>query len=119
MQQFLKQVSAIVIGNIIALTLILAIGTHFFFRGSDKAPSFSDKIVLHVDLRGEVVERMPSPLSKLLKGNREEKLALIALKEAFQRGQEDPRVHGLYLEANDLKAGWAQLEEMREALLAF
>ncbi|XWN35297.1 MAG: signal peptide peptidase SppA [Roseivirga sp.] len=119
MKRFLRQVLAVVIGNFVALVLLFGAGAWLLFFQSGKKPLVDDPAVLQVNLHGKVVERASDALLEFLKINREEVVDLVALKKALQQAQEDPKVRGIYLEANDLKAGWAQLEEIREALLAF
>jgi len=43
----------------------------------------------------------------------------MALKDAIKHAREDKNIQGIYLEASALRAGWASLEEIRNALLSF
>jgi protease IV len=115
-QQFVKQVLIVVVGIFISMVLFVVIGLLLLQPGK---PRITDKTVLHIALRGKVVERSPDTLIQLVKGEQEQVIDLLALKDAIRHAQEDSNIQGIYLEANALKAGWASLEEIRNALLSF
>lgn len=116
MQQFVKQVLIVVVGIFTSMVLFAVIGVVLLQPGK---PRITDKTVLHIALRGKVVERSPDALMQLFKGEQEQVIDLLALKDAIKHAQEDKNIQGIYLEANVLKAGWASLEEIRNALLSF
>jgi protease-4 len=56
---------------------------------------------------------------RFFKGEQEQVIDLLALKDVIKHAAVDSNIQGIYLEANALKAGWASLEEIRNALLSF
>jgi protease IV len=116
MKSILKQVLIVVIGIFTSVVLFLAIGLLLL---QPSKPKITDKTVLHIALRGEVVEHIPDTLKQFFQGEQDKVIDLIALKNTIEYAQKDKNIQGIYLEADALKAGWASLEEIRNALLAF
>ena len=116
MQHFFKQILIVVIGILTSLALLVGI---LLLLLQPSKPKLADKTVLHIALCGSVVERVPDTLMQLFKGNQEKVIDLLALKGAIKHAQKDKNIQGIYLEADVLNAGWASLEEIREALLSF
>ncbi len=120
MRNFFRQVLAVVLG--IFASLVFLIGIVFLLIQlclHPNQPKLADKTVLRIALRGEVVERATHTPEELLSGNHEEVMELLTLKEAINCAQREKNIKGIYLEAGNLKAGWASLEEIRSALLSF
>jgi protease-4 len=111
-----KQILIVVAGIFISMVLFLGIGLLLL---QPSKPKITDKTVLHIALRGKVVEHIPDTLNQLFQGEQEKVIDLIALKNTIKHAQEDDNIQGIYLEANALKVGWASLEEIRNALLSF
>ena len=116
MKKLFKQVLIVVLGIFIALGI--AIKLLLLLVAPSKLP-ITDKTVLHISLRGRVVEHAPVALLKIFKIGQEEVVDLMCLKAAIQQATKDQRIQGIYLEADALKVGWASLEEIRQALLDF
>ncbi|MEL6358531.1 MAG: signal peptide peptidase SppA [Bacteroidota bacterium] len=70
-------------------------------------------------LQGNVVERINDSWGRLIQDDQEAAVDLLALKEAIKHAQKDKNIQGIYLEIGRLRAGWASLEEIQEALLSF
>ncbi|MHA7877954.1 MAG: signal peptide peptidase SppA [Bacteroidota bacterium] len=119
-KQILRQVLIVVISIFISLfiSILLIIGVGASLAQLSK-PKITDKTVLHIVLRGKVVEHSPITLRQLMQRERDEEVDLIALKCAIKNAQKDKNIRGIYLEAHDLSAGWATLEEIRSLLLSF
>ncbi len=115
MKRFFQQVLIVVLGIFTSLALLVGI---LLLLLQPSKPKLTDKTVLYIALRGSVVEHATDTF-RLFKAGQEEVLDLLALKEAIKHAQEDTKIQGIYLEADALKAGWASLEEIREALLSF
>jgi protease IV len=116
MKSIFKQVLIVVAGIFASLVIFLAISLSLL---QPRKPKITDKTVLHIVLRGEVVEHVPDTLRKFFQGEEEKVIDLIALKDTIEYAQKDKNIQGIYLEVNALKVGWASLEEIRNALLAF
>ncbi len=115
MIRLFKQVFVTVVGIFIALAILLNV---FLLSLQPAKPKITHKSVLQIVLQGGIVERAPSAPSYLT-GGQEETIDLERLKEAIKHAQGDTHIQAIYLEAGALRAGWAQLKEIREALLAF
>jgi protease IV len=115
-KRILKQVLIVVIGVFTSMALFVVL---LLLLLQPSKPSITDKTVLHIALRGRVVEHAPDTLMQLFQKEQEQIIDLLALKDAIKHAQEDSNIRGIYLEANALKAGWASLEEIRNALLSF
>jgi protease-4 len=71
---------------------------------------------LALDVEGGLPEEPPSGLSGLLGSAPPSVRGLV---EAVDRGAADPRVKGLVLRVGSVDAGWARVQEVRDALLRF
>ena len=111
-----KQVLIVVVGVFTSLALFA--GMCLLLFQPDK-PEVTDKAVLHIALRGKVVEHTPDTFMQSFQGEQERIIALTTLREAIEHAQTDKNIQGIYLEVDSLRAGWASLEEIRNALLAF
>ena len=115
-RQFFKQVLVVVVAIFVSLFLFVGISA---LSLQPSSPKITSKTVLRITLHGKVVERPPSEFSQLLAGQQEREIDFFALKKAIQEAQADKNIQGIYLASEDLQAGWAGLEEIRAALLAF
>ncbi len=111
-----KQVFIVVAGIFTSVVLFLGMG---LFLLQPSKPKITDKTVLHIALRGKVVEYIPDTLKQFFQGEQEKVIDLMALKDAIRHAQEDKNIRGIYLEVDALRVGWASLEEIRSALLSF
>jgi len=120
MKQIFKQVLIVVAGLFISLSLFIGmgIGVGLFLLQPSK-PKITDKTVLHIALRGKVVEHIPDTFNRFFQGKQDMVIDLMVLKDAIRHAQADKNIQGIYLEADALKAGWAVLDEIRNALLSF
>ena len=116
MKRFLQQVLIVILGVFTSLALLIGI---LLLLLQPSKPKLTDKTVLHIALRGSVVEHVTDTFTELLQGRGNEEISLLTLKKAIKHAQEDKNIQGIYLEAATLQAGWASLEEIREALLSF
>ncbi|RMG45828.1 MAG: signal peptide peptidase SppA [Acidobacteria bacterium] len=73
--------------------------------------------VLHIDLDGPVVEIAPrDPIAEML-GRR--RLSMRDLLDGLEKASEDHAIEGLLLDIGSPSLGWAQIEELREAIRRF
>ena len=112
LHQILVTVAAIFIAAVIFTNMLI-----WLIQPSQ--PKITKKTVLRIALDGKVVEYLPSDPLSMLARRPEGRINLLLLKKAILHAQEDARIQGICLEARALRAGWAQLEEIRQALQAF
>jgi len=115
-KRILKQVLIVVLG--IFISLFLFVGTSLLLLQPSK-PKITSKTVLRVALSGKVVEYSPAMFTHLFQRDHERIIDLIAFKDTIKHAQKDKNIQGILLEVDALKAGWASLEEIRNALLSF
>ncbi|MGI2298463.1 signal peptide peptidase SppA [Candidatus Cardinium hertigii] len=115
-KSFIKQVFTIAIGCFISLLSLCYIVLIVFSKlTTTDVKEVANNSVLSFNMEGRVVERMPNGLFGSNKGMVNFKVATKAIHEATK----DNRIRAIYLDLSYLYGGWATLEEIREALLAF
>ena len=123
MLQFLKYVLATIVGLLLFsfIGLLLLIGIGAAFSTSDSKVSVATNSVLKVDLNQTIQERsVDNPFSDFgFSGNDGNTLGLIDLKEALTAAKTDDNIKGIYLQSENPQAGWATIEEVRNALIDF
>jgi protease IV len=120
MRQFLKFVLATIVG-VVLLTLI-GIGLLAGLAGaasSGEKVSVKSNSVLKLNLNTAIDERTTDvPFSFGADGDNN-KIGVLDLKTALRQAKTDPNIKGIYLQSEYPQAGWASLEEIRNALLDF
>ncbi len=126
MLQFLKYVLATIVGLIVfsIVSLFLVVGIAAAIGSSQEDTSLKDNSVLKLDLNHSIVENVSDDENpfKDLGGpfmDSNESIGMVQLREALKRAAVDSHIKGIYLQAHYPQAGYAQLEEIRNALLAF
>ncbi len=123
MLQFLKYVLATVVGlllfSFVGFLLLLGVGAAF--SSSSSKQTISDNAVLKIDLDKPVQERTTENPFKGFGtfGGPSDAIGLIDIKEALRHAKTDDKIKGIYLTAAMPQAGWASLEEIRNALIDF
>ncbi len=113
-------ISLAVIGGITILTTIISIivisivGT-FAWKHKEEV---SGKTVLEIDLSKDIVEYVPpdDPFAMVMF---EDRLNMLDMIEALEKASEDKRVVGLICRISQAKMGFAQIQELRNAVIAF
>jgi protease-4 len=122
MLQFLKYVFATIVGLIIfsIVSFLLFIGIASIFSNSDEKTSVAEKSVLKLDLNQDIRENISptDPISEAF-ANETGKLSLIEIKDAIANAKLDSKIKGIYLKCESPQAGFATLEEIRNALNDF
>ncbi len=124
MRQFLKYVLATIVGlllfSFIGFLLLVGIGTALS-SSSDKKADVKENSVLKLDLDKPIQERsVDNPFSGFGPVNGTgDAIGLIELKRALKEAKEDDNIKGIYLQTESPSAGWASLEEVRNALIDF
>ncbi len=126
MLNFLKYVFATIVGLFVftLLSFFLLIGIGAAIGSSEDQVTLKDNSVLKLDLNHPIVENAAeddNPLKNLGGpfADNQEDVGLTQIREALTRAAQDSHIKGVYLQAHYPMAGYAQLEEIRNALLAF
>ena len=85
-------------------------------------PTYKEKnnTILYLNLKGELNERSKeNPLSLLYSEKSEMSLGLDDILKAIKTAKDNDNIKGIYIEANGLFAGYASIDEIRQALLDF
>ncbi|MBN8821417.1 MULTISPECIES: signal peptide peptidase SppA [unclassified Spirosoma] len=123
MMQFLKYVLATIVGLILFsfVGFLMLIGLGAAFSSSDTKTSVASNSVLKLDLDKPIEERSSNnpfgdfgPIRST-----GDAIGLIELKQALKDAKEDKNIEGIYLKTETPAAGWASLEEIRNALIDF
>jgi protease-4 len=95
-----------------ALVVIVVLAT-----GAGRGPTVPRKAILMLDLRGGVIEHVhTSPALRLSRGPR---LAMLDIVEGMQSAATDPRIKGLLVDVSAVSAGYAHVQEIRDAIARF
>ncbi len=121
MWNFIKNVFTVVVGlilfNILVLSgILLLVGV----SSTKNTETINNQSVFQLKLDKEIVERENEKLfsgtSILPSGST---ISLIELKRAIALAKKDDKIKGIYLDLSTVQAGFATLEEIRNALLDF
>lgn len=126
MLQFLKYVLATVVGLILftIVSFFILVGIAAAVGSSQDTTALKDNSVLKLDLNHAIVENVSddeNPFKDLAGSfmDSNESIGMVQIREALKRAAADNHIKGIYLQAHYPQAGYAQLEEIRNALLAF
>src|SRR5919202_5778636 len=124
MRQFLKYVLATVVGLLLFsfVGFLLLVGfTAALTSSADNKTDVKENSVLKIDLDKPIQERgEDNPFNGFGPFNgTSDALGLIEIKQALKKAKEDNNIKGIYLQTERPSAGWATLEEIRNALIDF
>ena len=128
MGQFLKQTFASLIGSLLALLLLVALGASglaLFFVSTvfrEDAVKIKDKTVLVFDLSTPISDtKPPSGLGDALSGQEPSPMTLRQVLDSIEKATEDEQIVGLFLDGRRTQSeqGYALLTEIRGALEEF
>ncbi|GAB3884326.1 signal peptide peptidase SppA [Spirosoma agri] len=124
MRQFLKYVLATIVGLLLFsfVGFLLLIGLSAALSSSaDQKVEVKENSVLKIDLDKPIEERSADnpfngfgPFS-----SSGDAIGLIELKQTLKEAKEDDNIKGIYLQTENPSAGWASVEEIRNALIDF
>lgn len=122
MIQFLKYVLATIVGLFLfsVLSIFLLAGIGSAFSSSSAETSVAENSVLKIDLNQVVTENAPEkdPFSEIFSDG-PGKIGLVDIKETLANAKLDPNIKGIYLKIEYPMAGFATIEEIRNALIDF
>ncbi|RYF69883.1 MAG: signal peptide peptidase SppA, partial [Cytophagaceae bacterium] len=121
MRQFLKYLLATLLGLFIFTFLGIIIFAGIIGAASSKKETTVTKnSVLKLDLNEPIRERSSeNPFAAFGGSGDANVLGLIEIKEALKKAKDDDNIQGIYIDAQNPQAGWATLEEVRNALIDF
>src|SRR5688500_11177650 len=118
MKNFLTSCLGTIVGLILFIVILFA-----FLIGSvntDNEIAVSDNSVLVIKLDKRITElELEEPLAEVFPGSINESLGLVELKDAIRQAKNDSKVKGIYLNAPFVIAGFATVQELRDALIDF
>lgn len=124
MAQFLKYVLATLVGlflfTIIGFFLLVGIGSAVSATSGSEEKEVAENSVLRIDLNQTIAENAApeDPFTEVL-GDGTGQIGLVDIKSALKKAAKDPNIKGVYLKLEYPMAGYATLEEVRNALLEF
>jgi len=122
MRQFLKYVLATLVGLFIFgfVGFMLLVGVSAALSSGDKTVVKSNS-VLRLNLDNPIREQsVDNPFKMFEPFNSDgDVLGLIEIRQALEKAKDDDNIKGIYLESQYPQAGWATIEEVRNALLDF
>lgn len=123
MKQFFKFMFASMLGTFLTLTLLLLISMGIIIgiaaSASDETVEISKNTVLLVKLDKTIVDRAPkSPFNFNLSGT-EKMMGLDVILENLKKAKKDDNIAGILLNLEEIPAGIATIDEVREGLLDF
>jgi protease IV len=126
MLQFFKYVLATIVGLflfiILGIFLLAGIGAAI---GGDSKSTVEENTILKLNLNRSIKDYVPKdddPLSNLVGSfgdTAPEPVGIVQIQKALANAKVDPNIKGIYLEATMPDAGYANLEEVRNALIDF
>ena len=122
MRQFLKYVLATLVGLFLFgfVGFLLLVGVSAAFSSGDKTVVKSNS-VLRLNLDNPIREQgVDNPFKAFEPFNSDgDVLGLIEIREALEKAKTDDNIKGIFLESQYPQAGWATIEEVRNALIDF
>lgn len=127
MRQFFKFVFASMLGVVLSfivlfLIMIAVIGGIVASAGKDKEVRVSANSVMHIGLGYPIAERTPkNPFENMNFFSFEDNktLGLNDILAGIEKAKTDDKIKGIYMDVSSVQAGFATLEEIRNALIDF
>lgn len=122
MKNFFKQVLATVVGLIAfgaIVTFMGIISIVGMIASGDSTPEVSNNSVMVLNLSGVIDEQGQEDFLGTLTGNTMSNLGLDNMLSAIKKAKGNDKIKGIYIEAGILQAGYATMQEIRNALLDF
>lgn len=122
MKQFFGSLLGALVGVVISSVIIvfIIIGVISSAISDKKEVEVKANSILHLKLDGPVIEREPkNEFAKITGFSEEKKMGLDAIVESIRKAKTDPEIKGIFIETQDIDAGMASVEEIRNALIDF
>lgn len=123
MKEFFKYVLATVVGLIVFGIVIGILGVMSvvgMISSGQSTKNVSDNSVLVLDLNGAIEEQVgEDDFLSMLSGNSFSTIGLSKTLSAIKKAKDNDHIKGIYIQAGALSADFAQIQEIRDALLDF
>jgi len=119
MKQFFKFFTASCLGTIVALSLIILIGSVWIGMISSKKPKIGSKTVLELDLSQQIPEMTDNVASDQFDFEGKEYPGLRTIKRAIAHAADDPKIEGIIITSKSVPVGQATLLELVTAVEEF
>ena len=122
MKQFLKFTFASALGIILGCITLIAIIGIIASSGEPEELILDKAHILKLELSGTIQDRVaenPFDIYGELMGSSESAIGLNDILSNISKAKNDPNILGIYLEMGSLSAGFATIEEIRNALIDF
>jgi len=125
MKTFLKMLLASILGVFIALffvwiiSVVMMVGMLSSLGSSKTVYTVSDNTVFQLDLSGIIEDRESKDFMSGMFDSSEKSTGLDDILKAIQKAKENDKICGIYLKNGSLRAGFANLEPIRKALIDF
>lgn len=125
MKNFFSTFFAALLGSFVSAILLFIVFVGIIVGIASMGESevkIKPKTVLHLDLNGSIVDRASSnPFDQLSQfaGSGSKTIGLNELIESIEKASRDENISGILLESGQVSAGYATIEEIRNALLEF
>ncbi|WP_234572134.1 signal peptide peptidase SppA [Rhodohalobacter sp. 614A] len=119
--QFFKTFLASVLGTLIGVTILVLIFFAFLASSSSQPePYIRSNTVLKINLSGDIPMRVPyDPVQELLNPAMMNQVSVTGLKQNLKKAASDDNIPGIWIEANNVVASWANLETVMQDLKDF
>ncbi len=98
----------------IVLVLVLLAALAFWLLPRGGGPTIEEGSILALDLEGDFVEAADPPLLSRLMGDR--RRAFVSVLSELRKAERDERIAAVVIRVRDLQIGWAQAQEIRDAI---
>lgn len=123
LHSFLGSLVAFVVGSVVLVVIgVIIISSIVALSSSDSVTDVKEKSVLTLKLDAQIVDRAEeNPFASLeLPGFQgQSKIGLNAILKNIEKAKKDDRIKGIYLTPKIIMAGYATVEEIRNALIDF
>ena len=122
MKQFLKFTLASAVGLVLGIFLVIFIFAAIATGGEAKEVKLDKAHILRLELSGSIqdrVEKTPFDVFGELFGNNVSAIGLNDILANIKKAKNDEHIKGIYLEMGFLNAGFASIQEIRNALIDF
>jgi protease-4 len=122
MKSFLKTLLATIVG--IFLSFILLFFLFMMIIGGivasqKKTVTVKNNSILYLDLDKQIIDRQPASTFNIGQFGTDNRLGLNEILSSIKHAKTDPKISGIYIESSYTEAGYATLDEIRDALIDF
>ncbi|MCA1745694.1 MAG: signal peptide peptidase SppA, partial [Bacteroidales bacterium] len=125
MSKFLKYFLAVIVGSMVSAFFFLmgiVIFVSILASSTSQEVKVSDNSILILDINGPIIERTSDdPFEQIISelSGQVAPAGLNKILASIKKAKEDDRIKGIYIESGMVMAGYATIEEIRNALIDF